>query len=45
MEPEAELIKYFELLGDETKFGILFALKMFGSLNLQQWNPRMIHVP
>lgn len=35
MELEPELVKYFELLGDETKFGILFALKMFGSLNLK----------
>ncbi|QEE15548.1 winged helix-turn-helix domain-containing protein [Promethearchaeum syntrophicum] len=35
MDLEPELVKYFELLGDETKFGILFALKMFGSLNLK----------
>jgi DNA-binding transcriptional ArsR family regulator len=33
MEPEME--EYLDLLGDETKFGILFALKMFGSLNLK----------
>jgi len=33
MDPELE--EYLDLLGDETKFGILFALKMFGSLNLK----------
>jgi len=35
METDPELTKYFELLGDENKVGVLFALKMFGSLNLK----------
>ena len=35
MERDLDLREFIELLGDETKFGILFALKMFGSLNLK----------